>query len=82
MLVQKGSTDTSLRFARALRFHSGLSLEFWGACALTAVYLINRIPTVVLDLKTHFELLYKSPPNYENLKVFGCLFCFQSHTIF
>ncbi|KAL8098649.1 hypothetical protein AgCh_031420 [Apium graveolens] len=41
-----------LELARALRFQAGLPINFWGDCVLTAVYLINRLPTL-LKYKSH-----------------------------
>lgn len=40
---------------------------------MTAVFLINRLPTPVLENKTLFELLTTKAPDYQALRTFGCL---------
>lgn len=38
----------------------------------TVVYVINRIPSSILENKSPFEVAYGSAPNYANFKPFGC----------
>ena len=40
---------------------------------MTAVYIINRLPTSVLGFQTPFHTLKDEPPLYDDMKIFGCL---------
>ncbi|GJS79896.1 retrovirus-related pol polyprotein from transposon TNT 1-94 [Tanacetum coccineum] len=61
-----------LKVTRALRFQASLPLRFWGDYVTTATYLINRIPSSVLQNKTPYEMLLNNVPYYSNLRVFDC----------
>jgi histone deacetylase 1/2 len=50
-------------------------LKYWSYAFESSVYLINRMPTPVLNYKSPFECLLKSSPDYAFLRTFGCL-CF------
>lgn len=40
---------------------------------MMATHLINCLPTKVLRWKSPYECLYHKPPDYDRLKMFGCL---------
>jgi len=60
-----------LNVARALLFQSNVPARFWSDCVLTAVYLINRTPSLVLNGRTPYELVYGFEPFLGHLKLFG-----------
>lgn len=48
-------------------------MKFWGECVATAVYLLNRLPSAILQNKSSFEMLHSHPSNLGHLRTFGCL---------
>ncbi|OMO94717.1 Integrase, catalytic core [Corchorus capsularis] len=58
-----------------LLHHANLPKTFWSFAFQTVVFLINRMPTPLLGNKSPFEILFQKQPNYNKLKIFGCL-CF------
>ncbi|GJX60526.1 ribonuclease H-like domain-containing protein [Tanacetum coccineum] len=55
----------------------GILLKLWTKCILTATYLINKLPSSVLNRKSPYEMIYKKPPTLSHFRVFGC-FCFAT----
>ncbi|GKC02205.1 ribonuclease H-like domain-containing protein [Tanacetum coccineum] len=62
-----------LNVARSLLFQGGIPLNMWSECVLTATYLINRLPTSVLNGKSPYDLVYNKPLSLKHLRSFGCL---------
>jgi transposase InsO family protein len=56
----------------ALLAHAAMPLKFWDEAFTTATYLINRLPTRVIDNLSPLQRLFQTPPNYSLLKIFGC----------
>lgn len=68
-----------LETARALRFEANLPKKFWGECVLTAAYIINRLPSKVIENKTPYELVFNQKPEYDHMRVLGCLVYFKNN---
>lgn len=66
-----------LNVARALLFQSKLPKQFWSYSVLHAVYIINRIPTPLLQNKSPYFLRFGNNCDFNDFKVFGCL-CYAS----
>lgn len=56
-----------------LLHQASIPLTYWPFAFQAATYLINCLPTPVLNNKSPFESLFHVAPNYRKLKVFGCL---------
>ena len=46
--------------------------KFWEEAVCTTIYLINRIPTPLLDYKSPYSLLFTPESDYKFLQNFGC----------
>ena len=69
-----------LEVARALRFQCSLPIRFWGECVMAAVYLINRMPTSVVNGQSPFEMFHGMHPDLSDLIRIGCL-CYATKLV-
>lgn len=58
-------------------FHANMPLSLWVDVFLTTVYLINRLPSSILNNESPYYKLYNRHPDYRGLRVLGCQ-CFPS----
>lgn len=63
---------TILNKVRCLMFNGSFKKIFWAELVSTAVYLINRTPVKLLNMKTPEEVFYGKKPNLSHLKIIGC----------
>lgn len=73
---QNGSAEPKHRhiveIGLALLAHASMPLKFWDEAFTTAVYLINRLPSKVIQSQTPLERLFSITPDYSFLRIFGC----------
>jgi histone deacetylase 1/2 len=73
---QNGSAERKHRHivevGLALLAHSHMPLKFWDEAFLTATYLINMLPSKVINNDTPVHRLLGTRPDYNSLRVFGC----------
>jgi len=73
---QNGSAERKHRHivetGLALLASASMPLKFWDEAFLAATYLINLLPSKVINFHTPVELLLKETPEYNSLRVFGC----------
>lgn len=69
-----------LEMARSIYFQANFPIHLWGYCILASTYLIDRLPSRVLNYKSPYEVLYNTEPNLEHLRVIGCQAHVYKHT--
>ena len=74
--VAERKNRTILEMTRAIMIDSKVPKYFWPEAIATSIYLINRLPTKTLNMKTPLDTLSKQAkiPEHLNLQpeVFGC----------
>jgi histone deacetylase 1/2 len=56
----------------SLLAHASMPLKFWDDAFMAATFLINRLPSKVINNQTPFERLLQQKPDYLSLRTFGC----------
>jgi histone deacetylase 1/2 len=56
----------------SLLANASMPLKFWDEAFLTAIYLINMLPSKPLKFATPTEKLLNITPNYQSLRIFVC----------
>jgi histone deacetylase 1/2 len=56
----------------ALLANASMPIKFWGEAFLTATFLINLLPSKVINLESPVERLLHVTPNYDALHTLGC----------
>jgi len=63
---------TLLETTRCMLSQAGLSKNFWDKLVNMAYYLVNRSPSIILELKIHMSYGLVSLNDYSKLSVFDC----------
>jgi hypothetical protein len=80
---QNGKVERIIRSVnnviRTLLIQPSLPGRYWAEGLHTATYLLNRLPTTVIQTACPHLALFGSAPSYEHLRVFGCT-CYPNTT--
>ena len=73
---QNGSAERKHRHivevGLSLLAQASMPLKFWDEAFLTATYLINIVPSKVINYQTPVERLFSTKPDYSFLRIFRC----------
>ncbi|XP_021730752.1 uncharacterized protein LOC110697676 [Chenopodium quinoa] len=67
-LIKIVRSDNGTEFNHLQDYFGRLPIKFWGECALTACYFINRTPSSVIQNKTPYEMLFGKIPSYDSIR--------------
>ncbi|KAM1692791.1 hypothetical protein PS2_031824 [Malus domestica] len=70
--VAERKNQDLLEKTRSLMIQMNVPKKFWSQALLTATYIINRLPTRVLNTKSPFEVMKGRPIDLSHLRTFGC----------
>ncbi|KAJ0726006.1 putative RNA-directed DNA polymerase [Helianthus annuus] len=56
----------------AMLFNSRVPTSYWVDAFSSATFIINRLPTPILENASPFQLLFDQVPQYSNFRVYGC----------
>jgi hypothetical protein len=80
---QNGKVERIIRSVnnviRTLLIQPSLPGRYWAEGLHTATYLLNRLPTTVIQAACPHLAMFGSAPSYEHLRVFGCM-CYPNTT--
>lgn len=62
-----------VELALATMSQAFIPTDYWDHIFESVVFIINRLPSSVLDFTSPYELLFKNAPDYSFFKVLGCL---------
>jgi len=71
--VSERKNKTIMEMVRCMLYEKKLPKQFWAETVNTTTYLLNRLPTRALKIKTPFEVWKGYKPFVQHLKVFGCV---------
>ena len=63
---------TFTEMIRVMLRTAGLPNSFWAEAAKTACYIVNRLPSIAIRLKTAMEMWTGKLADYSYLHAFGC----------
>jgi hypothetical protein len=69
---QSANIEKIVEVGLSLLAHADMPLKFWDEAFLTAVFLINRLPSRVIENDTPYQRLFGKTPDYTFLRTFDC----------